>query len=57
MFIRGRRLDYSASIGLSILPECALEQDEFMRSADEAMYRAKRSGKNRICFAQERTSR
>ncbi len=51
MIINGLPLRYSASIGVSVYPEIAQTADQLMRSADEAMYRAKTSGKDRVCFA------
>ncbi len=40
----------TASIGLSRYPSDASSADKMMRCADEAMYRAKHSGKNRYVF-------
>lgn len=40
----------SASIGVSIFPNDELVANELLRSADEAMYRAKRDGKGRVVF-------
>jgi len=37
----------SASIGVSLFPRDASEADALLRQADQAMYRAKQSGKNR----------
>jgi diguanylate cyclase (GGDEF)-like protein len=46
-FAHGRRL--TASFGIASLPEdVAPGADELMRAADEALYAAKRSGKNRV---------
>jgi predicted signal transduction protein with EAL and GGDEF domain len=39
------------SIGASIFPEDGINAPELIKSADEAMYKAKRSGKNRIEFS------
>ena len=36
------------SIGASIFPEDGINAAELIQSADEAMYKAKKSGKNRI---------
>jgi diguanylate cyclase (GGDEF)-like protein len=51
MRIEGHMVTYSASIGVSFFPHTADDQDGLIRSADEAMYKAKRSGKGRICVA------
>jgi diguanylate cyclase (GGDEF)-like protein/PAS domain S-box-containing protein len=40
----------SASIGVSIYPNDELIAHELLRSADEALYRAKRDGKGRVIF-------
>ncbi len=46
-FAHGRRL--TASFGIASLPEdVAPSADDLMRAADEALYAAKRSGKNRV---------
>lgn len=41
----------SASIGISIYPNDALDAPSLMARADEALLRAKRAGRNRPCFA------
>ena len=41
-----RDASVTASIGMALLPEDSDDPDELMRLADEAMYTAKRSGKN-----------
>lgn len=43
-------VNISASIGMSRYPADAASADKLMRCADEAMYRAKHSGKNRYVF-------
>lgn len=49
--IDGILLQVSASIGVSLFPQDEAEHAEsLLASADEAMYRAKRSGKNRLVF-------
>ncbi len=46
--IEGRLLQVSASIGVSYFPqEEELDADQLLRQADQAMYQAKQSGKNR----------
>ena len=44
----GGSIDVSISVG-AVLAEATAETDEALRRADEALYRAKRSGGNRIC--------
>lgn len=43
----------STSIGLSSFPRDGKDVQEVLRSADEALYRAKKEGRNRICIAME----
>ena len=43
-------LPLSASIGVSLYPSGEYGADELLRSADEAMYQAKRSGKRQVRF-------
>lgn len=40
----------SASVGVALFPEGGETPDELMRNADQAMYAAKRAGRNRISF-------
>ena len=51
VIIDGRSLHYSTSIGVSVFPDRAGTADLLVRSADEAMYRAKTTGKDRVCLA------
>lgn len=41
----------SASIGAAMLPDNATSPEELLRAADEAMYKAKKSGSNRCHFS------
>jgi diguanylate cyclase (GGDEF)-like protein len=50
MKIDGENLRYSASIGISLFPGTAETLDSLIHSADQAMYFAKGSGKDRICM-------
>lgn len=46
--VDGHEITIGASIGISIFPGTASENDDLLQQADSAMYAAKRSGKNRI---------
>ncbi len=46
--IQGRNLHVTASIGVTLYPQDNAEADQLMRHADQAMYEAKQSGKNRF---------
>ncbi len=51
VFVNDVSLIFSASIGLTLYPQAkALEPDQLIRQADQAMYQAKVAGKNRVCF-------
>lgn len=39
----------TVSVGLSTLHSADVSKEDFLRRADEALYRAKRAGKNRVC--------
>ncbi len=43
----------STSIGLASFPRDGKDVQEVLRAADEALYRAKKEGRNRICIAME----
>jgi len=40
----------TVSIGIAIFPSDALNSKELIRKADEMLYKAKKEGKNKICF-------
>ncbi len=44
-------LTATVSVGGAIYPRDALSEESLFRAADEACYRAKRGGKNRVCFS------
>ncbi|MEJ2199596.1 MAG: diguanylate cyclase [Desulfuromonadaceae bacterium] len=48
----GKSLDkVTASIGLAFYPENGKNSSQLIESADKALYRAKKEGRNRVCFA------
>lgn len=48
----GRRMpDLTVSIGLAVYPEHADSGESLINAADQAMYRAKENGRNRVCMA------
>ncbi|GGC64859.1 hypothetical protein GCM10011362_11440 [Marinobacter halophilus] len=49
-WVAGHSVEVSASLGYTLYPQdCELDGDQLLRQADQAMYRAKRDGKNRYC--------
>lgn len=54
IFINGRSLSVSTSLGIAHYPENGLDSDTLLRNADIAMYSAKRLGKNRYAFFSEK---
>ena len=46
--VAGQRVGATVSVGVATFPQDAASRDELIRAADVAMYRAKRSGKNRF---------
>lgn len=63
--VEGRDLSIAASMGVTVYPDDEAEAELLLRHADQAMYTAKESGRNRIAFydasgarlAEERASR
>lgn len=45
----GRSCTLTVSIGVATYPTYASDQDSLLREADDALYRAKTGGKNRVC--------
>ncbi len=48
--IKGKQFEVSASIGVALFPANDEDADTLLRHADQAMYSAKQSGKNRYCL-------
>jgi len=46
------RVDMTCSVGVAVFPEHGTTADQLAASADTAMYRAKRSGRNRFALAE-----
>ncbi|MGC9352088.1 MAG: diguanylate cyclase domain-containing protein, partial [Sulfurovum sp.] len=53
--INGNAITIGMSIGASIFPYDGTDSDRLIEAADQAMYRAKRSGKNCIEYSQTNT--
>lgn len=49
-YIFGEKVGVSGSIGITLFPQDANEPEHLLRNADQAMYAAKKSGRNRYCF-------
>ena len=47
----GQRIKITASIGVATVSKIGKNVDVFLRDADLALYRAKDTGRNRVCFA------
>ncbi len=48
--INGKQLDISSSIGCAVYPDDEQDGTALTQRADQAMYQAKQSGRNRVCF-------
>ena len=47
----GQQIKITASIGVATVSKIGKNVDVFLRDADLALYRAKDTGRNRVCFA------
>ena len=56
LLVNGLKVRVSASIGVARYPHCAGHATELIRSADVAMYAAKRAGKGRVQFAPDQVT-
>lgn len=54
--LKGDETRISASIGVALFPEHALDPEGLIKRADDAMYRGKLAGKNRVCVAGDQES-
>jgi len=52
-FCDGQEMNITISMGVSIFPDQATDQRELIRLADQALYRAKETGRDRVVFASE----
>ena len=48
--VEGQEITIGASIGISTFPDLASDEIDLLQQADNAMYAAKRSGKNHVAF-------
>lgn len=51
ILVSGRQVHLGVSIGIACYPSDARGTDALVAKADAAMYRAKETGRNRVCFA------
>jgi diguanylate cyclase (GGDEF)-like protein/PAS domain S-box-containing protein len=51
LITEGHRFDVQVSIGIALYPDDGHTAGDLMEAADRALYRAKREGRNRWCFA------
>jgi diguanylate cyclase (GGDEF)-like protein/PAS domain S-box-containing protein len=50
LVISDKRFTSACSIGIAVAPEDGVSAEELLQNADTAMYRAKASGRNTLCF-------
>jgi len=51
--IEGKKYNMSLSMGISLYPSDSASEEELMRHADVALFKAKQEGRNRYCFFSE----
>lgn len=51
--IAGTSIDTTVSIGVAVHPDDALTSESLFKLSDIAMYRAKKKGRNQVCFFEE----
>lgn len=51
IMVRRDRVQVTVSIGVSSMPEDSLDAEELIRLADQALYQAKHSGRNKVCYS------
>ena len=49
--LRRQKTNVSVSIGVATFPDNARLKEELILKADEALYSAKKGGRNRVCLA------
>ncbi len=47
---RRNKVNFTISVGLALYPDNASGVDDLLESADKLMYKAKREGKNKVCY-------
>ena len=55
--IHGEKLAVTASVGVAAATRHTTRVNALLQSADEALYRAKRTGRNRVCVATQKAER
>lgn len=51
--LRRERIRMTVSIGVANLPDDALDLEALVSKSDQALYKAKRSGRNRVCLSED----
>ena len=45
-----KQIPLTVSVGLAVFPQMAIDKQSLVEASDRALYRAKREGRNRVCF-------